>query len=102
MRRALPRIKMRRMDRNEPVTQTVILAAGTGTRLADSRRDVPKPLMTVAGVPLIQHALNHALAAGCREAVIVIGYEGARVRAAIEALRHPLSLRFVTTADATL
>jgi choline kinase len=90
------------MNRNEPVTQTVILAAGTGTRLAGTRGDVPKPLMTVAGVPLIRHALDHARAAGCHEAVIVIGHEGARVRAAIEALHHPLALRFVTTPDPAL
>lgn len=93
---------MQGMSRDAPVTQTVILAAGTGTRLADTRGDVPKPLMTVGGVPLIRHALDHALIAGCHEAVIVIGYEGARVRAEIEALRHPLTLRFVTTPDPML
>lgn len=90
------------MQRHDRVTQTVILAAGTGTRLADSRGDVPKPLMTVAGVPLIQHALNHAHSAGCREAIVVIGHEAARVRADIEALGHPLTVRFTTTPDATL
>ena len=90
------------MNRNEPVTQTVILAAGTGTRLADARGDVPKPLMTVAGVPLIRHALDHAHAAGCLEAVIVVGYEGTRVRAAIEALGHPLRIAFASTPDPTL
>jgi choline kinase len=90
------------MNRNEPVTQTVILAAGTGTRLAGTRGDVPKPLMTVAGVPLIRHALDHALAAGCLEAVIVVGHEGEKVRAAIEALRHPLTVQFAETPDPTL
>lgn len=72
------------------VTQTVILAAGSGARLAPTRGAVPKPLMTVAGVPLVAHALEHARLSGCTEAVIVVGYEGARVRAAIEALPTPL------------
>ncbi|MEQ1871592.1 MAG: NTP transferase domain-containing protein [Vicinamibacterales bacterium] len=90
------------MNRDEPITQTVILAAGTGTRLADARGDVPKPLMPVAGVPLIRHALDHALSAGCEDAVIVIGHDAARVRAAIEALHHPLALTFVTTPDPAL
>ena len=66
------------------VLQTVILAAGSGSRLAPTRGDVPKPLMTVAGVPLLAHALEHARRSGCDEAVIVVGYEGARVRSAIE------------------
>ncbi len=93
---------MRPMSSTLKVLQTVILAAGSGTRLADSRGDLPKPLMPVAGVPLVRHALDHALAAGCEEAVIVIGYEGKRVRAAVEALNHRLAITFVATADYTL
>ncbi len=84
------------------VTQTVILAAGSGTRLADSRGDVPKPLMTVGGVPLVWHALDHALAAGCTEAVVVIGYDGDRVRADIDALAHPIAITYVSTPDYSL
>ena len=68
--------------------QTVILAAGLGSRLGSAEAGVPKPLMEVGGAPLIAQALAHAEASGCREAVVVIGYEGARVRAAVEALAH--------------
>jgi choline kinase len=77
------------------VRQTVILAAGTGTRLGSAQPGVPKPLLTVAGVPLIGHALAHAQASGCVEAIVVIGHESARVRAAVEALGSPLGVRFV-------
>jgi hypothetical protein len=66
------------------VHQTIILAAGVGARLDSSGGGVPKPLLTVAGVPLIAHALAHAAASKCREAIIVIGHQGARVRAAVE------------------
>jgi choline kinase len=83
------------------VTQTVILAAGSGSRLASSRGDVPKPLMTVGGVPLIAHALEHARVSGCTEAIIVIGYEGARVQAAIEQMTLPLEIKFVQSPDHT-
>lgn len=85
--------------RLDAVTQTVILAAGSGSRLAG---DVPKPLMTVAGLPLIEHALVHAHTGGCNEAVIVIGHEGDRVRAAVEALHQPLHIQFVTSPDPSL
>lgn len=83
------------MEQATRVTQTIILAAGSGSRLATTRGDVPKPLMTVADVPLIAHALEHARVSGCQEAIIVIGYEGARVRAAVEAMRSPLHIRFL-------
>jgi choline kinase len=87
------------MGLNGHVTQTVILAAGSGSRLASARGDVPKPLMRVAGAPLVAHALWHARASGCTEAVIVIGYEGDRVRAAIEAMDADLYVRFITSPD---
>jgi choline kinase len=62
---------------------------------------VPKPLIEVGGAPLIAQALAHAEASGCDEAVVVVGYEGARVRAAVEALNTPLTIRFVQTPDPT-
>ncbi|HUR33219.1 MAG TPA: NTP transferase domain-containing protein [Vicinamibacterales bacterium] len=87
------------MVQSRRVTQTVILAAGSGSRLASARGDVPKPLMTVAGVPLVAHALQHAAAAGCDEAVVVVGYEGGRVRDAIEAMQPAVRVTFVTNPD---
>jgi 1L-myo-inositol 1-phosphate cytidylyltransferase len=83
------------------VAQTVVLAAGTGTRLGSAEAGVPKPLLEVGGYPLIAHALRHAADSGCTEAVVVIGFEGARVRAAVEAIALPLRIVFVETADAT-
>src|SRR5689334_17938108 len=87
------------MDQRPSVTQTVILAAGSGSRLASARGDVPKPLMEVAGAPLIGHALAHARASGCTEAVVVIGYEGERVRAAVEQMAAGLYVRFINSPD---
>src|SRR5438128_7870607 len=83
------------------VHQTIILAAGVGARLGKVGGGVPKPLMTVAGMPLIAHALSHAIASGCREAVVVIGHEGARVRRAVEAMSPAIEIRFVTNPDPT-
>src|SRR6185436_5923240 len=77
------------------VTQTVILAAGYGSRLGSAESGVPKPLMTVGGIPLIAHAIEHARASGCRQAVIVIGHQGDLVQAAVEEMAPSLMLHFV-------
>ena len=82
-----------------PVSQTVILAAGTGSRLGGAATGVPKPLVRVGGIPLVVHALLHAQASGCDEAIIVVGHQGARVRAAVEALSSRLRVRFAETSD---
>jgi choline kinase len=85
---------------SDSVFQTVILAAGNGSRLV-GRQGVPKPLMTVGGVSLVAHALHHARASGCSEAVVVVGYEKERVKSAVQALDTGLRVRFVESPDPT-
>lgn len=87
------------MNQRAGVSQTVILAAGSGSRLARARGHDPKPLMPVGGIPLIGHALSHARASGCTEAIVVIGHDGARVKAAVQAMRTGLRVRFVESPD---
>jgi choline kinase len=81
------------------VEQTVILAAGVGARISGSTDGVPKPLLRLAGVPLIAHALNHAESSGCREAIVVVGHESTRVREAVASIATSLSVRFVENPD---
>lgn len=58
----------------------MILAAGFGTRMGELTRDVPKPLLPVAGRPLIDLALDMAEAAGTRRAVVNLHYRGELIR----------------------
>lgn len=53
-----------------------ILAGGLGTRLGARVRDVPKPLLEVAGEPFLIHQLRLLAAHGVREAVLCVGYRG--------------------------
>lgn len=55
----------------------VVLAAGRGTRLGG---DVPKPLVPVAGVPMVDRILDGLAADGFDDVVVVTGHEGGRVR----------------------
>jgi choline kinase len=72
--------------------QTVILAAGFGSRLATARGELPKPLVHVAGRPLIEHALDQAAAAGVEEAVIVTGNSAALIESHLARLDTPLTI----------
>jgi bifunctional UDP-N-acetylglucosamine pyrophosphorylase/glucosamine-1-phosphate N-acetyltransferase len=60
--------------------QTVILAAGQGTRMRPLTARRPKPMLPVADRPLAAHAADAAVAAGASRLVVVVGYEGAAVR----------------------
>ncbi|MFQ3319727.1 MAG: UDP-N-acetylglucosamine diphosphorylase/glucosamine-1-phosphate N-acetyltransferase [Natronomonas sp.] len=60
--------------------QTVILAAGEGTRMRPLTETVPKPMLPVADRPLCAHTADAAVAAGASELVFVVGYEAEAVR----------------------
>ena len=55
--------------------QTVILAAGEGTRMRPLTDRRPKPMLPVADRPLMAHTADSAVAAGASELVLVVGYE---------------------------
>lgn len=56
------------------LTHAIILAAGLGTRMRPLTETMPKPLIPVAGVPLIDWCLNWLEQAGLREVVINTSY----------------------------
>lgn len=67
--------------------QCLIVAAGKGLRLR--RRGKSKPLVELAGKPLIAHVIENALNAGIRDFVVVTGYEAT----VLEAYLHDLGPR---------
>src|SRR5271155_1548911 len=53
-----------------------ILAGGLGTRLGERVREVPKPLLEVAGAPFLVHQLRLLAAHGASTVVLCVGYHG--------------------------
>jgi choline kinase len=77
------------------VRQSVILAAGNGSRLSAARGNLPKPLIRVAGQALIDYALEQAVEAGVEEAVIVTGNAADQLQRHLAELSLPLRLSLV-------
>src|SRR5699024_10981043 len=63
-----------------PHMQTVLLAAGEGTRMRPLTAHTPKPMLPVADRPLCAHTADAAIAAGTDELILVVGYEADAVR----------------------
>jgi NDP-sugar pyrophosphorylase family protein len=71
-----------------------ILAGGLGTRLGGRVRDVPKPLLEVAGEPFLLHQLRLLAAHGASEVVLCVGHLGELVESRMGVERFGLRIRY--------
>jgi choline kinase len=62
------------------VNECLILAAGNGSRIASVAAGVPKPLVPLRGIPLLEHVMTSCQEAGITRFVIVIGYRADQIR----------------------
>lgn len=57
------------------VTKGVILAAGRGTRMRELTNSIPKPMVEVAGKPILSYIVEGLRDSGVRSLLIVVGYK---------------------------
>jgi glucose-1-phosphate thymidylyltransferase len=75
----------------------VVPVAGVGTRLRPHTHTTPKALLYVAGKPILAHILDDLVALGVRNAVLVVGHMGDRIREYVDAryAGSSLAVRYV-------
>lgn len=72
------------------VRTAMVLAAGLGTRMRAFSDTIPKPLVPLAGKPLIDHVLDRLAAAGVERAVVNVHYLADQIEAHLEGRAAPL------------
>lgn len=77
------------------VSEAVILMAGSGSRLRGSDDTLLKPLVPVRGRPLVCYTLDALAQSGIKKVHMVVGYESARLTAAVKQLAPPVALSFI-------
>jgi N-acetyl-alpha-D-muramate 1-phosphate uridylyltransferase len=83
--------------------EALILAAGKGERMRPLTDDCPKPLLPVAGKPLIQHHVERLAASGFESIVINHARLGEQIEAALgDGNRFGISIRYSAEGDAPL
>ncbi len=75
--------------------QALIPVAGVGTRLRPHTYTQPKPLIPVAGKPIIGFIIDELLEVGVRKFIFVIGYLGERIKEYIIEHYPDVELTFV-------
>ena len=58
----------------------VILCGGQGTRLREATETRPKPMVEIAGKPLLWHLMSFYAAHGHKDFVLCLGYLGDAIK----------------------
>ncbi len=77
----------------------MILAAGFGSRLMPLTRDLPKCLVAVGGVSILDRMIERLEAAGVHELVVVAGHAEAALRAHLEGANSAAARRAVVVTN---
>ncbi len=73
------------------IESAMILAAGFGTRMKPITDHTPKPLVTLAGRALIDHAIDRLIAAGVKHVVVNTHYKADMIEAHLKQ-RHDIAI----------
>jgi|tagenome__1003787_1003787.scaffolds.fasta_scaffold20976934_2 1L-myo-inositol 1-phosphate cytidylyltransferase len=79
------------------IETAILLAAGEGSRLRSAAQ--LKPLCSVAGRSLLEHAVSGLADAGLQRVVVVIGYGADQIAAHIDAHSWPIAVETIRTDD---
>ncbi len=79
--------------------KAIIPVAGAGTRLRPLTYTQPKPLLLVAGKPILSFIIDQMVAIGVRDFVFVIGYLGEKIQLFVEQQYPGLNKVFVTQSE---
>jgi NDP-sugar pyrophosphorylase family protein len=71
-----------------------VLAGGLGTRLGETVKDTPKPLLEVAGEPFLLHQLRLLRRYGADRVVLCVGYLGDRIEEEIGPERFEIEIEY--------
>lgn len=61
--------------------KVVLMAGGRGTRIAELFPDIPKPLIPVAGVPILEREIKALCDQGFKDMILTVGYLADKMKA---------------------
>ena len=80
----------------------LVLAGGFGTRLSEYTKTIPKPMVNVAGKPILLHIMNHYVKYGFKDFYIALGYKGEIIREYFKKNKFDWNITLVPTGQKTM
>jgi glucose-1-phosphate cytidylyltransferase len=77
--------------------KVIILAGGLGTRISEETADKPKPMVLIAGKPMLWHIMSIFAEQGFSDFIVAIGYKGEVISHWVESIDTTWNITIVDT-----
>ena len=67
------------LDDARVLRQAILMVGGEGTRLRPLTENVPKPMLPVAGRPILEHIIDHLRSHGVQQVTMALGYRAKQI-----------------------
>ncbi len=82
--------------------KVVILAGGFGTRLSEYTDTIPKPMVPIGNIPIIEHIMRTYAFYGYKDFIIALGYKGEIIKKYFENFKEDWKINLIDTGIGTL
>mgnify|MGYP000571874042 FL=1 len=77
--------------------KVIILAGGLGTRISEETADKPKPMVLIAGKPMLWHIMSIFAKQGFNEFIVATGYKSEVIESWIKTVKEPWDIKALNT-----
>jgi len=77
--------------------KAIILAGGLGTRISEETMDKPKPMVLIAGKPMLWHIMSIFASQGVDEFIIATGYKAEVIQEWVKTVKEPWKINALET-----
>ena len=82
--------------------KVILLAGGFGTRLSEHTKTIPKPMINVAGKPLLLHIMKLYAKYGYKDFYIALGYKGEIIKKFFNKKFFDWNIHLIETGENTM
>lgn len=82
--------------------KVVILAGGQGTRLAEYTKKIPKPMVKISKIPILEHIIKHYAKYGFKDFYIAAGYKQNIIKNYFQKKKNRLNINVIDTGQKTM
>ena len=82
--------------------KVILLAGGFGTRLSEYTKIIPKPMVNIAGKPMLLHIMKLYAKYGFKDFYIALGYKGEIIKKFFNKKFFDWNINFVETGKNTM